>query len=95
MKLDENQVRSSEALIEDIMKYKYDRANNRGKYYFLYAYRRLLEHTEGKEIAKQKLEHLVEENLQQAIDQGLTRQAEKWRKFWQGTQRKVGMFSKM
>jgi hypothetical protein len=95
MKLDENQIDSSIQLIDDIIKYKYERANNRGKYYFLFSYRRLLEHTEGKENAREKLEHLVEANLQQAIAEGLNQQAEKWRKFWAGSQRKVGMFSKL
>jgi hypothetical protein len=93
MKLDENQIVESSQLIQDIMKYKYSRGNNRGKYYFLYSYRRLLEHTHGKEHANQELNHLVEENLLEARQQNLTQQIKKWEKFWLGSQRKVGMFS--
>jgi len=93
MKLDENQLDYSRQLINDIMKYKYERGNNRGKFYFLYGYRRLLEHEQGKEKAKQILAPLVEKNLQQAINQGLTTQQRQWRRFWTSSQREIGIYS--
>ena len=94
MKLDENQIESSYELIRYIMKYKYSRGNNRGKYYFLYSYRRLLEHAEGKEKAKEVLATMVEENTAEALTLGLKGQHKKWLKFWERSQRKVGMFTK-
>ncbi|RTR29766.1 hypothetical protein [Shewanella atlantica] len=94
MKLDENQVDSSMNLANEIMEYKFSRAGNRGQYYFLYSYRRLLEHTQGQEVAKLKLDSLVEAGLQDAIAQGLASQERKWRRFWKGSQREVGLYSK-
>ncbi len=94
MKLDENQIEYSQQLIADIMKYKYDRANNRGKYYFLYAYRRLLEHTHGKEAAHQLLDELVNAGRQEAANSGPDSMRRKWANFWSSSQRKVGMFSR-
>lgn len=94
MKLDENQIDSSLKLAIDIMQYKFSRANNRGKYYFLNSYRRLLEHLEGKEVAKLTLGVLVEESLQEAVEQGLTGQVRKWKKFWSSSQREIGIYSK-
>lgn len=93
MKLDENQILSSKTLIQDIMKYKYERGNNRGKYYFLYSYRRFLEHTESVERAHEVLDALVEENLLEAQTLGLKSQIRKWTNFWKSGQRTVGMFS--
>ncbi|MBV1910472.1 MAG: DUF3592 domain-containing protein [Kangiellaceae bacterium] len=93
MKLDENQIESSLELINNIMKYKYDRGNNRGKYYFLYSHRRYLEQTESVEKAHHVLDRLVEENLQEAISLDLKTQTRKWSTFWNKTQRTVGMFS--
>jgi hypothetical protein len=94
MTLDENQIDYSELLIADIMKYKYQRANNRGKYYFLHSYRRLLEHTESKEKAHQVLDELVTDCLQEAENTGDQSMVRKWENFWSSSQRKVGMFSR-
>ena len=94
MKLDENRIEYSRQLIADIMKYKYERANNRGKYYFLYSYRRLLEHTEGKEKAHQELDELVNAASLEADEQGSKTMIRKWSTFWSSSQRKVGMFSR-
>lgn len=93
MKLDENQIEYSQQLIADIMKYKYERANNRGKYYFLYSYRRLLEHTVGKEKAHQKLDELVKAARLEADELGTKSLIRRWSKFWSSSQRKVGMFN--
>ncbi|MDO6764483.1 DUF3592 domain-containing protein [Agarivorans sp. 1_MG-2023] len=93
MKLDENQVESSQVIAENIMQYKYARGNNRGKYYFLSSYRRLLEHTHDQAYAQEILSGLVSECLVEA--QGLNNPSllRKWQKFWTTSQREVGMFS--
>lgn len=93
MKLDENHIEYSQQLVADIMKYKYSRANNRGKYYFLYSYRRLLEHIDGKEKAHQVLDKLVTANTIEANELGSKTMIRKWSNFWSSSQRKVGMFS--
>ena len=90
MKLDDNELDYSRQLIKDIMKYKYERGDNRGKFYFLYSYRRLLEYEQGQEKAKEVLASLVEKNIQQAINQGLSNhQLRRWRTFWTSSQRKI------
>ncbi|OEG72998.1 hypothetical protein BEL05_06255 [Shewanella colwelliana] len=93
MKLDENQIASSLVLAEEIMVNKYDRADNRGKFYFLYSYRRLLEHTQGKDIAHAKLDDLVDASTLEAQKLGNSQLLSRWQRFWHGTQREVGMFS--
>jgi len=93
MKLDEDQVDSSLLIIENILKYKYDRARNAEKYAFLYSYRRLLEHTVGVDRAREALQPLVEGNIKEAREQGLSRMTSKWQYFWEREQRRVGMYA--